>query len=67
MPLTDEEAFGEICRVLGLRHILELMVTSDAAIRARCAPHAELASLLVALKRETQRQAMAALIRHAGA
>ena len=65
--LTDEEAFVEICRVLGLRHIRELIVTSDEAIRARCVDSAELASLLVALKRETQRQAIAALIRHAGA
>ncbi len=68
MPLlTDEEAFVEICRVLELRHIRELIVTSDEVIRARCADSAELASLLVALKRETQRQAIAALIRHAGA
>jgi hypothetical protein len=65
--LTDEEAFVEICRVLGLRHIRELIVTSDEAIRARCADSAELASLLVALKRETQRQVIAKLIRHAGA
>ena len=67
MPLTDEEAFVEICRVLGLRHIRELIVTSDEDIRARCADSAELASLLVALKRETQRKAIAKLIRHAGA
>jgi hypothetical protein len=58
MPvLTDEEAFVEICRVVGIRHIRELISTSDEEIGARCAPHAELASLLVALKRETQRQA----------
>ncbi len=67
MPLTDEEAFGEICHVLGLGHIRELIITSDEEIRARCADSAELASLLVALKRETQRKAIATLIRHAGA
>jgi hypothetical protein len=67
MPLTDEEAFVEICRVLGLGHIRELITTSDEEIRARCAVSAELASLLVALKRETQRQTIATLIRHAGA
>jgi len=67
MPLTDEEAFSEICRVLGLGHIRELIITSDEEIRARCADSAELASLLMALKRETQRKPIATLIRHAGA
>ncbi len=56
---TDEDAFAVMCVVLGIGHIRELVLMSDATIRERCADSAELGTLLVALKAETLRQATA--------
>jgi hypothetical protein len=62
--LTDEAAFGAMCRMLGLSEITDIMSVPDATIREKCGDGAEgheLANLLINLKRETQRQAIAAL------
>ena len=63
--LTHEGAFAAMCRMLGLAEITEIIGVSDATIREKCGEDAQgrqLATLLIALKRETQRQAIAALV-----
>ena len=60
MPIeTDEDAFTAICALLGITSITQLVGVSDNMITSRC-ENAELADMLIELKRETLRQ----VIRH---
>lgn len=54
MPIESEEAFSNICSILKIEHIGEIMIVSDDYIRSMCPD--ELAPLLINLKKETIRQ-----------
>jgi hypothetical protein len=62
--LTHDEAFGVMCRMLGLTEMTDIIRMPDATIRDKCGQGEEayqLANLLISLKKQTQRDAIAAL------